>query len=115
MELDVLIKNALSDAQWLIAKGGTDRAEVLNRVLGNIDYALKELDGAELIDLSRVWYQAKDIVPPKIYCGNRSDVLCVHQFKPSSHPHLTYEKNGLSLRSILKRIRMTGGVWLEYC
>lgn len=89
----MLIRCALSDAKWLIAKGGTDRAEVLNRVLGNIDYALKELDGAELIDLSRVWHQAKDIVPPKIYGGNHSDVLCVHQFKPNSHPHLTHEEN----------------------
>lgn len=38
----MLIRSALSDAQWLIAKGGTDRAEVLNRVMGNIDDALKE-------------------------------------------------------------------------
>lgn len=48
MELDVLIRSAMSDAQWLIAKGGTDRAEVLNRVLGKIDNVLKELDGVEL-------------------------------------------------------------------
>ena len=41
MELDMLIRSALSDAKWLIAKGGTDRAEVLNRVMGNIDEALK--------------------------------------------------------------------------
>jgi hypothetical protein len=26
MELDILIRSALSDAKWLIAKGGTDRA-----------------------------------------------------------------------------------------
>ena len=26
MELDMLIISALSDAKWLIAKGGTDRA-----------------------------------------------------------------------------------------
>ena len=37
MELDMLIRDALSDAKWLIAKGGTDRAEVLNRVMGKID------------------------------------------------------------------------------
>lgn len=42
MELNELIRSALSDAKWLIAKGGTDRAEVLNCVLGNIDDALKE-------------------------------------------------------------------------
>ena len=54
MELNELIKSALSDAKWLIAKGGTDRAEVLNRVLGNIDDALKELDGVDLIDLNKV-------------------------------------------------------------
>lgn len=45
----MLIRSALSDAKWLIAKGGTDRAEVLNHVLGNIDDALKELDGADLL------------------------------------------------------------------
>ena len=54
MELDMLIRSALSDAKWLIAKGGTDRAEVLNRVIGNIDDALKELEGADLIDLNKV-------------------------------------------------------------
>lgn len=26
MELDMLIRSALSDVKWLIAKGGTDRA-----------------------------------------------------------------------------------------
>ena len=36
MELDMLIRSALSDAQWLIATGGTDRAETLNRVLGEL-------------------------------------------------------------------------------
>ena len=59
MELDMLIRSALSDAQWLIAKGGTDRAEVLNRVLGKIDNVLKELDGVELIDLNKVWLDGK--------------------------------------------------------
>lgn len=39
----MLIRSALSDAQWLIAKGGTDRAETLNRVLGKIGNVLKEL------------------------------------------------------------------------
>lgn len=52
----MLIRSALSDAKWLIAKGGTDRAEVLNRVMGKIDDVLKELDGVELIDLNKVWH-----------------------------------------------------------
>ena len=61
MEIDMLIRSALSDAKWLIAKGGTDRAEVLNRVMGKIDDAMKELDGADLIDLNKVWHQAKEL------------------------------------------------------
>ena len=92
MELDMLIRSALSDAKWLIAKGGTDRAEVLNRVMGNIDDALKELEGADLIDLNKVWHQAKDVMPPSIYGGNHADLLCVHQFKSTSHPILTHEE-----------------------
>ena len=89
----MLIRSALSDAQWLIAKGGTDRAETLNRVLGKIGNVLKELDGVYLIDLNKVWHQAKDVMPPRIYGGNHADLLCVHQFKPNSHPHLTHEEN----------------------
>ena len=111
----MLIRDALSDAQWLIAKGGTDRAEVLNRVLGKIDDVLKELDGAYLVNLNKVWHQAKDVMPPRIYGGNHADLLCVHQFKPNSHPHLTQKRTALSLRSILKRVRMTGGVELVIC
>lgn len=72
----MLIRDSLSDANWLIAKGGTDRAEVLNRVLGKIDDALKELDGAYLVDLNKVWHQAKDVMPPSIYGGNHGDLLC---------------------------------------
>lgn len=89
----MLIRSALSDAKWLIAKGGTDRAEVLNRVMGKIDNVMKELDGVELIDLNKVWHQAKDVMPPRIYGGNHADLLCVHQFKPTSHPILTHEEN----------------------
>lgn len=40
MELDMLIRSAQSDAKWLIAKGGTDGVEVLNRVMGKIDNVL---------------------------------------------------------------------------
>lgn len=102
MELDMQIRSALSDANWLIAKGGTDRAEVLNRVLGKIDNVLKELDGAELIDLNKVWNQAKDVMPLSIYGGNHADFLCVHQFKTNSHPHLTYEDNFHEFEEYLK-------------
>lgn len=115
MELDMQIRSALSDANWLIAKGGTDRAEVLNRVLGKIDNVLKELDGVYLIDLNKVWHQAKDVMPPRIYGGNHADLLCVHQFKPTSHPILTHEQNCPIFKSILKRVRMTGGVELGIC
>lgn len=80
MELNELIRSALSDAQWLIAKGGTYRAEVLNCVLGKIDNVLNELDGADLIDLNKVW----------------------HQFKPNSHPHLTHEENCPEFEEYLK-------------
>lgn len=102
MELDVLIKNALSDAKCLIAKGGTDRAEVLNRVLGNIDDALKELDGVDLIDLNKVWHQAKDVMPPSAYGGNHGGLVCVHQFKPNSYPHVTHEEYGLVFEEYLR-------------
>ena len=102
MELDMLIRCALSDAKWLICKGGTDRAEILNRVLRNIDYALKELDGVDLINLNKVWHQAKDVMPPSIYGGNHGDLLCVHQFKPNSHPHLTHEENFPEFEEYLK-------------
>lgn len=102
MELDMLIRSALSDAKWLIAKGGTDRAEVLNCVMGNIDDALKELEGADFIDLNKVWHQAKDVMPPSIYCGNHADLLCVHQFKPTSRPILTHEEYCPEEESYLK-------------
>jgi hypothetical protein len=92
MELDMLIRDALSDAKWLIAKGGTDRAEVLNRVMGKIDDVLKELDGADLIDLNKVWHQTKDVMPTSAYGGNHGGLLCVHQFKPNFYPHITHEE-----------------------
>lgn len=98
----MLIRSALSDAKWLIEKGGTDRAEVLNRVMGKIDNVLKELDGVELIDLNKVWHQAKDVMPPRIYGGNHADLLCVHQFKPNSHPDLTHEENCPEFEEYLK-------------
>lgn len=52
----MLIRSALSDAQWLIAKGGTDRAETLNRVLGKIGNVLKELDGGiKFVRKNKTW------------------------------------------------------------
>lgn len=98
----MLIRDALSDAQWLIAKGGTDRAEVLNRVMGKIDDALKELEGVDLIDLNKVWHLAKDVMPPRIYGGNHADLLRVHQFKPTYHPILTHEENCPDFEEYLK-------------
>lgn len=102
MELDMQIRSALSDAQRLIAKGGTGRAETLNRVLGKIGNVLKELDGVYLIDLNKVWHQAKDVMPPRIYGGNHADLLCVHQFKPTSYPILTHEMNCPIFQEYLK-------------
>lgn len=93
MELDVLLKSVLEDAKFLILNYGSNNFENLKVVLKNINIALKELDGAELIDLNKVWHQAKDVMPPSIYGGNHADLLCVHQFKPNSHPHLTHEEN----------------------
>lgn len=66
------------------------------------DNVLKELDGADLIDLNKVWHQAKDVMPPSIYGGNHADLLCVHQFKPTSHPHLTHEENCPEFEEYLK-------------
>lgn len=110
MELDMLIRSALSDAKWLIAKGGTDRAEVLNRVLGKIDNVLKELDGADLIDLNKVWHQAKDVMVAIMQtccvCTSSSLIFILI---------LLTKRTALSLRSILKRVRMTGGVELVIC
>lgn len=93
MELDVLLKSVLEDAKFLILNCGSNNFENLKVVLKNINIALKELDGADLIDLNKVWHQAKDVMPPSIYGGNHADLLCVHQFKPNSHPHLTHEEN----------------------
>ena len=93
MEIDVLLKSVLEDAKFLILNYGSNNFENLKVVLKNINIALKELDGADLIDLNKVWHQAKDVMPPRIYGGNHADLLCVHQFKPNSHPHLTHEEN----------------------
>lgn len=71
-------------------------------MLGKIDNVLKELDGAYLIDLNKVWHQAKDVMQPRIYGGNHADLLCVHQFKPTSHPHLTHEENCHEFEEYLK-------------
>ena len=115
MEFDMLIRSALSDAQWLIDKGGTDRAEVLNRVLGKIDNVLKELDGVELIDLNKVCIRRKMlclhafmVAIMQICC------VCISSGLPIILTLLT-KRTALSLRSILKRVRMAGGVELAIC
>lgn len=102
MELDVLLKSVLEDAKFLILNYGSNNFENLKVVLKNINIALKELDGADLIDLNKVWHQAKDVMPPRIYGGNHADLLCVHQFKPTSHPHLTHEENCPEFEEYLK-------------
>lgn len=102
MELDVLLKSVLEDAKFLILNCGSNNFEDLKVVLKNINIALKELDGADLIDLNKVWHQAKDVMPPRIYGGNHADLLCVHQFKPTSHPVLTHEENCPVLEEYLK-------------
>lgn len=102
MELDVLLKSVLEDAKFLILNCGSNNFENLKVVLKNINIALKELDGADLIDLNKVWHQAKDVMPPRIYGGNHADLLCVHQFKPNSHPHLTHEENCPEFEEYLK-------------
>lgn len=102
MELDVLLKSVLEDAKFLILNYGSNNFENLKVVLKNINIALKELDGAELIDLNKVWHQAKDVMPPRIYGGNHADLLCVHQFKPTSHPILTHEQNCPIFQEYLK-------------
>lgn len=63
---------------------------------------LKELDGADLIDLNKVWHQAKDVMPPSAYGGNHGGLVCVHQFKPNSHPYLTHEENCPEFEEYLK-------------
>lgn len=102
MELDVLLKSVLEDAKFLILNCGSNNFEDLKVVLKNINIALKELDGADLIDLNKVWHQAKDVMPPSIYGGNHADLLCVHQFKPTSHPILTHEQNCPEFEEYLK-------------
>ena len=102
MELDVLLKSVLEDAKFLILNYGSNNFENLKVVLKNINIGLKELDGADLIDLNKVWHQAKDVMPPRIYGGNHADLLCVHQFKPNSHPHLTHEENCPEFEEYLK-------------
>lgn len=31
-------------------------------------------------------------MPTGVYGGNHADLLCVHQFKPNSYPHITHEE-----------------------
>ena len=90
--VEVFIRNALGAVKWIVLNKFKCDAEDRDKVLRVVDRALKELDGADLIDLNKVWHQAKDVMPPSIYGGNHADLLCVHQFKPTSHPILTHEE-----------------------
>lgn len=91
--VEVFIRNALGATKWIVLNKCKCDPEDRDTVLRVVDLALKELDGADLIDLNKVWHQAKDVMPPSIYGGNHADLLCVHQFKPTSHPSLTHEEN----------------------
>lgn len=92
--VEVFIRNALGAVKWIVLNKCKCDAEDRDKVLRVVDRALKELDVA---DLNKVWHQAKDVMPPRIYGGNHADLLCVHQFKPTSHPILTHEENCISL------------------
>lgn len=91
--VEVFIRNALGVVKWIVLNKCKCDTEDRDKVLRVVDRALKELDGADLIDLNKVWHQAKDVMPPNIYGGNHADFLCVHQFKPTSHLSLTHEVN----------------------
>lgn len=91
--VEVFIRNALGATKWIILNKCKCDTEDRDKVLRVVDLALKELDGVDLIDLNKVWHQAKDVMPPSIYGGNHADFLCVHQFKPTSHISLTHEVN----------------------
>lgn len=100
--VEVFIKNALGAVKWIVQNKCKCDTEDRDKVLRVVDRALKELDGADLIDLNKVWHQAKDVMPHRIYGGNHADLLCVHQFKPNSHPHLTHEENCPEFEEYLK-------------
>lgn len=91
--VEVFIRNALGATKWIILNKCKCDTEDRDKVLRVVDLALKELDGADLIDLNKVWHQAKDVMPPSLYGGNHADFLCVHQLKPTSHLSLTHEVN----------------------
>lgn len=90
--VEVFIRNALGAVKWIVLNKCKFDTEDRDKVLRVVDRALKKLDGADLVDLNKVWHQAKDVMPPSIYGGNHGDLLCVHQFKPTSHPILTHEE-----------------------
>ena len=91
--VEVFIRNALGATKWIILNKCKCDTEDRDKVLRVVDLALKELDGADLVDLNKLWHQAKDVMPPSLYGGNHADFLCVHQFKPTSHLSLTHEVN----------------------
>lgn len=100
--VEVFIRNALGATKWIVLNKCKCDPEDRDKVLRVVDLALKELEKADLIDLNKVWHQAKDVMPPSTYGGNHSDLLCVHQFKPNSHPNLTHEENCPEFEEYLK-------------
>lgn len=62
--VEVFIRNALGATKWIILNKCKCDTEDRDKVLRVVDRALKELDGADLIDLNKVWHQAKDVMPP---------------------------------------------------
>ena len=100
--IDVFIRNAFEAVKWIVLNKCKCDTEDRDKVLRVVDRVLKELDGADIIDLNKVWHQAKDVMPPSLYGGNHADLLCVHQFKPTSHPILTHEENCPEFEEYLK-------------
>jgi len=98
----IVMKDILLKAKDAIQRGCNNRASYLNSVLGGIDEAVDWLNGADLIDLSKVWHQAKDELPD-IHGGRYNDYLCVHKFSPSGHTHLTHEENCPEFEEYLKK------------
>lgn len=100
--VEVFIRNALGAVKWIVLNKCKCDDEDRDKVLRVVERAFKELDGADLIDLNKVWHQAKDVMPLSMYGGNYADFLCVHQIKTNSHPHLTYEDNFHEFEDYLK-------------
>lgn len=97
-----VLKDILLKAQDLILRGGRNKAVNYNDVLNGLHEAVEWLDGADLIDLNKVWHQAKNTMPD-IYGGRYNDYLCVHKFRPYGHTHLTHEENCPEFEEYLRK------------